>query len=605
MGRILTQQGAARQGRRLCVDSATVHEQIERALRRLDGDDPALARRLRGALSRRPLDPAPLCDLAEAMVRLQDGDAAVAAWMKVVSADPGHVRAWHGLGELFERVGALNEAVDCFSAAVDADPTAARHLRLGRALQEAGQPVPAANAYQAALALDRGLAAAWFNLGGVLVGTGQLKEAARCYQEVTAIDPGHGRAWCNLGVVCRNLGALEQAERALRRAVGTDARYALALANLAGVLETLNRTDEAAELADRALAEDPDSCLAGLVRARLHRRAGELERARTRIDRAIISAKDPELRGRSLVESGALRDRLRETDAAFAAWSEGQALLSRLPSAAGIDRDAWPALVERIRGATGRLLALPTAPADDGPAPIFMVGFPRSGTTLTEQILASHPGLTTAEERPFLDRALAGSGYPDGAVDPAAIRRGWRAQTAGVAVDGSPLVDKLPLNLVHVALIARAFPDARLVVSLRDPRDVCLSCFAQDFVPNEAMAQFFDLRRTAALYAGVMGLWLELREVLPIPWIELRYEELVADLPGRARRLTDFLDLPWDPRVLRYHEHAARRTVLTPSHQDVCQPIFTRARGRWRRYERHLAPILPTLRPLVAALGYD
>ena len=300
-----------------------------------------------------------------------------------------------------------------------------------------------------------------------------------------------------------------------------------------------------------------------------------------------------------------IRDRSGDADGAFAAWSEGQATLAGLPSARRIDREAWPALVQGIRAATERVLALPAAPTGDGPPPIFMVGFPRSGTTLTEQILAAHPGLCTAEERPFLDRALAGSGYPDGEVDPAGIRRAWREQTAPLLRDGLPLVDKLPLNIVHAALLSRAFPDARLVVSLRDPRDVCLSCFVQDFVPNEAMVHFFDLERTAALYVAVMSLWIEQRGRLGVPWLELRYEDLVADLPGAARRLLEFLGLPWHEGVLRYHERAAAATVLTPSHQDVCQPIFTRARGRWLRYERHLAPILPTLAPLAAALGYD
>ena len=579
-------------------------ERIEGALSRLERIEGDLTRRLRRQLIANPLHLDSLCDLAEAMVRLEDGDAAVAVWMTVVGADGRCVRAWDGLGDLFERVGAVAEAMDCFAASVEAEPTAERHLRHGGALHAAGQVVGAANAYQAALALDRTLVAAWFNLGAVLVGTGQLPDAARCYEEATAADPRHAKAWCNLGVVRRRLGALEQAAEALERAVSLDPSYALAQANLASVLEARNRTVDAAVAADRALRADPSSCLAALVRARVHRRSGELERASALIDAAVAGADHAELKGRARVEAGMVRDRLGDADGAFAAWAEGQGLLAGLPAARRIDEDAWPGRVARIRQAAEAVLALPPARSDGGPPPIFMVGFPRSGTTLTEQILASHPGLCTAEERPFMDRALAGSGYPDGPVDVDAIRARWREQTAGIGDPGLPLVDKLPLNLVHVALLSRVFPDARLVVSLRDPRDVCLSCFAQDFVPNEAMAQFFDLERTATLYADVMGLWLEQRGRIAVPWLELRYEDLVADLEGSARRLMAFLELPWDPAVLRYHERAAQRRLITPSHQDVCRPIFTRARGRWLRYRRHLAPILPTLAPLVAAFGY-
>jgi tetratricopeptide (TPR) repeat protein len=584
-----------------------MNEQLERALDRAAASGDAAAsvgRRLRRRLDEAPGDAAALCELAGLMVTLEDGDSAVAAWMAVVEADPEHAEAWSGLGDLFEQVGMSDNAKACFDEAIRAAPTAERHFRQGRLLQGVGAIPPAAQHYQAALALDRDLVPAWFNLGNLLVGTGQLPDAARCYAEVAQRDRRHARALGNRGVVLRRLGRLEEAEESLAAAVRLQPDYGLALANLASVQETLNKTGEAVRTADRALRSEGSSALANLVRARLHRRAGELEPARLRIEEAIAAAAtDPELHGRALVEAGMVRDRLKDSDGAFAAWSRGQELLGSLPAARAIDRAAWPKQVEAVRAATERLLALPAAPVGDGPPPIFMVGFPRSGTTLTEQILAAHPGLTTAEERPFLDRALAGADYP-AEVDPGEVRRRWREQTRDEGEAGLPLVDKLPLNLVHVALLSRAFPDARLVVNLRDPRDVCLSCFAQDFVPNEAMVQFDRLESTAALQVSLMGLWLALRDRIELPWLELRYEDLVDDLPTAARGLLAFLGLPWHDGVLAYHEAAARRTILTPSHQDVCQPIFRRARGRWRRYGAHLAPVLPALEPLAEALGY-
>ena len=496
-------------------------------------------------------------------------DVEVAGAMAAVQADANDAGAWTRLGELMLQGGATADAVECFEGAVQARP------------RKAGT---------------------WFNLGGALARVGRVTEAERCFRKTVSIDPAHARAWCNLGAVLRSSGAHDEAAGALQKATQLNPGYGLAWANLASCLEARNQPTEATAAAERALAAAPDDPLANLVRARLHRRAGELDEAVAPIQRALGSA-GGELRGRALVEAGMLLDRRGEAEPAFEAWTQGQGTLSQLPAATAVDRGAFPALVRSVKRSTDALLDADPAPADEAPPPVFMIGFPRSGTTLTEQLLAAHPGLQPLEEQPHVERALARSGYP-AAFDAGSFRAGWRAETA--ALQGEPrIVDKLPLNIVHAAALDRGFADGHLVVSLRDPRDVVLSAFMQDFVPNTAMVHFFDLRTAAELYADVMDGWLRLRDRLSIPWLEVRYEDLVADVDGQARRLVGFLGVPWSDAVLDYQAVARGRRLLTPSHQDVTRPIFTRARGRWRRYEAQLAPVLPILAPLVEALGYE
>jgi Tfp pilus assembly protein PilF len=490
--------------------------------------------------------------------------------LAVLERNPRDVTAWTDLGALMQRNGAFADALQAFLTAVEVAPEGA---------------------------------ATWFNLGGAMFAAGQLAGAEEAWTHALQRDDQHARAWCNLGVVRRMRGNLDRAAEALEWAVASDPAYALAWANLAAVQETRNRPNEAVEAADRALALSPGDGLANLVRARLHRRAGELDAAAEAVDRARLGSVG-EARARARVEAGMIADRQGRTEDAFAAWRDGQAGLAAAPAAGRVDRAAYPTLVATLRALDPRILRAPAAAPDGHPPPVFMVGFPRSGTTLTEHLLDAHPGLCTAEERPFLERALAAAGYPS-KLDPARARERWRAETAALQEPGVRVVDKLPLNLVHVAAIDRLCPDGHLVMSLRDPRDVVLSCFMQDFVPNDAMVHFDTLEHAAALYATVMGGWLAVRDRLTIPVLEVRYEDLVADLPGQARRLIDFLGLPWDDAVLQYRAAAAAKTSLTPSRQDVTKPIFTRAAGRWRRYEGPLAPVLPILAPFVEAFGYE
>ena len=176
------------------------------------------------------------------------------------------------------------------------------------------------------------------------------------------------------------------------------------------------------------------------------------------------------------------------------------------------------------------------------------------------------------------------------------------AVTGGLA--GRRVVDKLPLNLVDAGLISLLFPDARIIVALRDPRDAVLSCFMQDFRLNDAMAAFLGRASTAGLYHAVMSLWLHYRTVLALPWMEYRYEDLVADFEGTVRDLLSFVGEPWDPVVLRYREAIPGRAISTPSYAAVTSPIHGQAVERWRRYADWLAPEAAVLAPYVAAFGY-
>jgi hypothetical protein len=175
----------------------------------------------------------------------------------------------------------------------------------------------------------------------------------------------------------------------------------------------------------------------------------------------------------------------------------------------------------------------------------------------------------------------------------------------GAPLRGRLLVDKNPALNALIPMVVRVFPEARFLVALRDPRDVVLSCFLQPLALTPVSSAFLSLEETVRQYTSSMGFWLALRPHMDDRWLEVRYEELVADLPAVARRALGFLGVDFDERVLRFHEHARTRRVKSPSYAEVVKPVYRSAVGRWRRYEKHLEPHLGELERFVRAFGYE
>lgn len=182
----------------------------------------------------------------------------------------------------------------------------------------------------------------------------------------------------------------------------------------------------------------------------------------------------------------------------------------------------------------------------------------------------------------------------------------WKlvADMCGDLPQGKRFLDKLPLNIIELGFIYRLFPGAKIIVVLRDPRDCCLSCYMRQFVLNEAMINFTSVDATGKFYAETMGLWLHYRDNLPLKCFQLRYEDMVSDLEQVARSLMSFLQIEWNADVLRYFEKAGERNVRTPSYSAIASPVYNRAVGRWKNYEKHIKPMLNHLAPYISEFGY-
>ncbi len=250
------------------------------------------------------------------------------------------------------------------------------------------------------------------------------------------------------------------------------------------------------------------------------------------------------------------------------------------------------------------------------PSPVFLFGFPRSGTTLLDTMLAGHPDTLVLEEKPVLHKVAQKAGPPHALAElsseaVADLRACYFRELdliepeAGAEAGKRLVIDKLPLGILDTALIHRIFPDARFLFVERHPCDVVLSCFMTRFDPRGGMANFLDLGDTARLYDQVMDYWALCREVFPLEIQTVRYERIIENAEAELRPLADFLGLRWNPHLLDNQRSAGERAfIATPSYAQVAEPLYTRARGRWEKYREQLAPVLPILAPWAERMGY-
>lgn len=558
--------------------------------------------------------------LAEAGRAAGEFGAAIEAYRKSLELEEdGSARL--GLADALDQGGALDEAIAAFAALVEAQP--AEHglaLRLANLQARRGAVDAAAATLESVIAVDPDNAAAHNNLGVVLGAVGSHASAVSAAERACRLAPQNSEYHRNHGLALTRAKCFDAAAEAYQRAselAPEDGRAGAALASLEERRNRLSAAESAAQAVLRVSPKDPE---ARLVLARIGRRRGAFDAALEALrpigglDRLPVA-----LAASIASERGFINDRAGRTEAAIESFRQANALHDGGDEATGIDRQAFfrSIAAERAFAETARYDQWPDRIDDGCEDPIFLVGFPRSGTTLTEQILAARDDLAATDEEPVLLREIGRLGesgaYPRclSALDDAAVRAlRWRyfdgMEAAVGSLVGRRLLDKLPLNLAHLSAIRRLFPQARLIMALRDPRDVVLSNWMQNFDLNEAMIQALDITTAARAYAAVMDLWLFQRDRVGLARLEHRYEEMVSDVETAVRRLTEFLGLDWDASILKFDGSARGRVISTPSARDVASGgVFDRAKGRWRRYETLLAPATPHLAPYVKAFGYE
>ncbi|HEX3917166.1 MAG TPA: sulfotransferase [Caulobacteraceae bacterium] len=530
----------------------------------------------------------------------------------------------------FARIAAfdLGRATDMAEAAkADGLQHPTVHLLIGLRLRDQGRLEAAIEEFGLGLQLDAEHAPLMTEVGVCLLELGRRREAGRVLGVAVKLAPQAPRTNFAYGWAAERLGSLDAAESGFKRAIAFDPNYADALAGLSGLAVRRREWADARGYAQRAAAIDPRQTDALMNLARADLGEGEPRRAEQRL-REIISLPhlNPQARTNARFVLGDALDAQKRYAEAFAVYAEGKAEMREQFAAAfgGARENA------AYEGAREILAEFLDAPADawaaraPSPPPVegearghaFLVGFPRSGTTLLEQVLATHPDIVDLDERPVLIDAesefltVSGGVRRLAEIDSARLapfrQAYWaRVREFGVEPAGKVFIDKHPLSTIRLPLISKVFPAAKVIFALRDPRDVVLSCFRRSFNMNAAMYAFNTLEGAARYYDAVMTAGEVYLEKLPFAVQRIRYEDLVADFDGQAGALCDFLGVPRTEALRDFAATAARRRVATPSSTQVGRGLYGEGVGQWRNYAEALAPALPILTRWVEKFGYE
>jgi tetratricopeptide (TPR) repeat protein len=567
-------------------------------------------------------------------------DDAARTFRRALNVNKTSAEANHHLAVALFALNRPEEAVQRYAKALAIRPDLAEtHNNLGLALQALGKHEAAREHYQKAIALRTDYAEAHNNLGNALHKLGRSTEAVAEYEKALAINEDYCEAHTNLANVLVTLAEYEKAIDHHRQAVAAGPNDPEAHDHFGNTLHLLGRSDEAVSEHERAIAIRPDDPEFHSNLGQALQALGKLDQASHAFERAIaltprkgryywslanskrFTPDDSHLRamqefaqdigalqvdeqielhfalGRALAEVG-------ELERSFQHLLQGNTLKRRQ-----LDYDEAKEMAQfaRVQSVfTAKLLREKAGLGDPSPRPVFIIGLPRSGTTLIEQILASHPGVFGAGELPAIGMLAAGIGGANGAAFPEAVSSlsaqelsdlgdSYLRAIEPLAAGANRVTDKMLLNFMYVGLIHLALPNARIIHARRDLRDTALSCFSILFTNGLTFTyDLAELGRYCRAYQRLMHHW---RAVLPGGiMLEIEYETLVDNLEEQARKLIAHCGLEWDPRCLAFHE--TQRSVRTASATQVRQPIYRSSVGRWRAYEPLLGPLLKELEDL-------
>ena len=469
----------------------------------------------------------------------------------------------------------------------------------------------------------------WFEMGNAAVGELDFNLANQAYRRSAGLAPGNTSLLVLIGQQYQGMRQLDDARAAFERAVASDPSSIDARISLAVWFEKERRLEDAWTAVEAILEQHPRDDQARYFRAFLLHRQKKNSEAETELRDLIKDGPQyPYVKYASRHLLGVVLDELGQYVEAMRWLLEAKAQVRQLTDVALLEREydkadvsrrellasLTPAMIRRWRAEAPR--------SNDRYRLAFLGGHPRSGTTLLEQILDAHPEVLAFDEPVAFNQEVAGPIPLPAASGPIQARaldsvssgriRQIRQRyvksllrEVGGETAAQVLLDKNPSPTMSLPHWLRVFPELRVIIALRDPRDVIISCFFLNLMLNATNMNFLSLERTAKHYADLMDVWLRLRELGGFDWIETRYEDVVENMEAEGQRATEFLGLIWHPNQSRYHETARRKFLFAPTYHDVTQPVYRRAVGRWERYAEALVPVQSKLAPYCKAFGYQ
>ena len=560
-----------------------------------------------------------LATLQSLMGKLEESRA---NFTRAIEIKPDFPEAFLGLGVTLKLLKNFDEAEIAFKKALDLRSNYAEaSAHLGNLYSEKGQLISAAKYFETAVEIKPDFAEAFCNYGTVLRQLNRLQEAEASYRKSLEIKPKFPDALTNLGVVLGDLEDFKAAMSAFEESIKLSPRLVLGWSNGASTLERWNKLDELEAWLCRA-AKWFDETPADLkyFQAKLLFRKRLIEDASAELDQIDDAAVSEQVKIELWSLKASCANSLGEYQTAYNCFQTMNSLVKNTGEYQRSNPDHYfNSAANQLANLRSSSKAQPSSHVfDDGLlTPVFLVGFPRSGTTLLDTILRSHSNIEVVEEKPmvltarshlqknkemnFIDPMLA----VDQVREARRIYKDVLDKSISTVESTTVLIDKLPLNILHVPLIHQLFPDAKFILALRHPFDATLSCWMQNFKINDAMANLVDLDRIMEMYCVAMETFRICREVYALNVHEITYENLLSNIESETTGLLRFLNVDWEPQMANFRETAlARGRINTPSYAQVVQPIYQDAKYRWVNYQSQLRCYQDAIGPWVEVFGY-
>jgi tetratricopeptide (TPR) repeat protein len=578
---------------------------------------------------------------------------------QIIQTDELDHKLWYQLGYCHLMENNTNEAIRCLHRCVSIQPEFEQgYIILSHAQIRENDVVAAIATLRQLTDLFPKSAEGYRLLAGAYMQNMQSLEAECFFLKSLSINPGQNNARLHLGLVQTNLRKYESAINHLKIVLNSGEftgeahnylgnayqsskdfdqailHYQSAIekmphasdpvVNLGCIYEKTHRLEEAMILAEKVLKIEKNNFDANLLAGKIEKRNKNYIKARMHLENCLSGKLEHPNYSIATSEMAHILDKLELYDEAFDEYTKANKAWLDVLQMASVNLDEY---IQNIRHYQQWFSSSNVNPSwdksiEDGIAdPIFFVGFPRSGTTLMERILETHPDLISTHEEPLINNLKKSlSSILGRAVElPRSLSElsndeilklrmhyfNSAKEAVGLDVERKRLIDKLPLNIVELGLINRLFPEANVIVAIRDPRDSCLSCYMQSFDINKATAHFLSMEKTTELYAEVMKLYQIYKDNLGVSIMEYRYEDLIDDIATVAGKVFNFIAAEWDDKVLEYYNHANNGYVNTPSYQAVTQPIYADAIARWKKYEKHISPYNNRLNTFIVNYGYN
>ena len=528
--------------------------------------------------------PEGLNNLANIYKELKNTKNSIIFFKKAIELNPNYINALYNLAIVYFEINKYEESSACFKRVLKIDP---EHL------------------------------ASLNNFGILLKKIKKYEEALKCFEKVVNIDNNFLKAYNNIGTISLELGKIKNAVSNYEKVLKLDPNNFISHKNLLATYENSNQIENYQKILKLSEKKFPGQKILELYKGILFFKKKKFKESIKLLNKVSFK-KDYEAEIKRIFFLAQACDRISKTDEAFKFFKLGNKLKNSTFEAKQFDKNRYLKNIEKkkdyfIKKNIDRWTKIKFSSSILNP--VFLIGFPRSGTTLLDTILRSHPKIKIVEEKPMVLKMIDKIKNNDlyslqniNATEIQYLREEYLYEfKKHINLDNQSnlFIDKLPLNIINTGEILRIFPNAKFILSLRHPMDCVLSCFMQDFKLNDAMSNFMNLEDAAILYKKTMELWNQYISTLKVNYISIKYEDLIKNFKPNIKKILKFLNLNWDKSLLNYRQTALKREkISTPSYYQVIQPIYKHADQRWKRYKKHLTNIQPNLNVLIKKYKY-